>query len=101
MAGVDPALLEALRKHRIDLARELGVPAYVVATNKTLEEIAARRPRSLEALGDVSGMGPMRVATYGEAILRRSSASTTRERIAQRRIRPSMPPATSNDSPVR
>jgi ATP-dependent DNA helicase RecQ len=45
------------------------VPAYVVFPDRTLAEIAARRPRSLAALADVRGVGPARLDRYGEQFL--------------------------------
>jgi ATP-dependent DNA helicase RecQ len=46
------------------------VPAYVVAHDKTLLELARRRPRSLLELADVPGFGPTKIARYGERFLR-------------------------------
>jgi ATP-dependent DNA helicase RecQ len=64
------ALFEALRAHRAELARTAACPAYVVATDRTLAEIAELRPRSAAELAGVHGMGPARVAKYGEDLLR-------------------------------
>jgi ATP-dependent DNA helicase RecQ len=47
------------------LAQAADVPAYVVASNRTLMGIAAARPTSEEALLEVHGMGRQRVARYG------------------------------------
>jgi ATP-dependent DNA helicase RecQ len=66
----DSILFEALRTHRAALAREKSVPPYVIAPDRTLTEIAALRPRSPEELRMAHGMGPARVASYGDAILR-------------------------------
>lgn len=66
----DSILFEALRAHRAALAREKSVPPYVIAPDRTLTEIAALRPRSPEELRMAHGMGPARIASYGEAILR-------------------------------
>jgi superfamily II DNA helicase RecQ len=54
-----------------DLRRILadGKPAYVVATDAMLQEIAVARPRSLEQLRRVPGMGPKKLELYGPAIL--------------------------------
>jgi ATP-dependent DNA helicase RecQ len=67
--NVDPLLFERLRETRLDLAREKGVPAYVVCHDRTLVEIAAMRPSSLEALANIHGMGPARITSYGEPFL--------------------------------
>lgn len=73
-AGVDPSLFERLRATRLDLAREKGIPAYVVCHDRTLLEIAARKPQSMQALADVHGMGPARLESYGEPFLAAVSA---------------------------
>jgi DNA helicase-2/ATP-dependent DNA helicase PcrA len=64
----DP-LFEALRAWRSERARADGVPAYVIAHDATLAEIAARRPGSLGALRAVAGIGPAKVERYGEEIV--------------------------------
>jgi ATP-dependent DNA helicase RecQ len=74
----DATLFEALRVHRATVAGEAGVPAYVVAHDRTLAEIAARRPTRAEELGEIRGMGPVKIARYGEgflAIVRRFTES--------------------------
>jgi ATP-dependent DNA helicase RecQ len=60
---------ERLRTHRAQVARTKGVPAYVVAMDRTLLEMAARTPRSRTELLDVFGMGPARVEQYGDGFL--------------------------------
>jgi len=61
------ALLAVLKDLRRLLAD--GKPAYVVATDLTLRQVAAARPRSTEDLLRVPGMGPKKVELYGAAIL--------------------------------
>jgi ATP-dependent DNA helicase RecQ len=60
---------ERLRAHRAQIARARGVPAYVVALDRTLVEMAARSPGSRAELLDVFGMGPARVEAYGDGFL--------------------------------
>jgi ATP-dependent DNA helicase RecQ len=82
----DAVLFEALRTLRSEIARRDGVPAYVVFPDRTLIEIAVRRPRSIVALADVRGVGPVKLERYGEQFLSvvrtggdgRSSASPVR-----------------------
>ncbi|WP_300973261.1 DNA helicase RecQ [Sphingomonas sp. LHG3406-1] len=64
----DP-LFEALREVRRTLAKETGVPPYVIFHDSTLREIAAARPASLSELGRVQGVGAAKLERYGEAIL--------------------------------
>ncbi len=65
----DDGLLEGLRRWRRERASADGVPAYVVAHDTTLAEIADARPRSLPALRRVRGMGPTKLERYGAEIL--------------------------------
>ena len=67
--NVDLSLFERLRATRLDLARAKGVPAYVVCHDRTLLEIAAYKPASMEALAGIHGMGPARIERYGEPFL--------------------------------
>ena len=62
-------VFEKLRAHRASVARGRGVPAYVVALDRTLVEMALQPPRSREELLAVFGMGPSRVEAYGEGFL--------------------------------
>jgi ATP-dependent DNA helicase UvrD/PcrA len=68
-ADADPALVEALRKWRREVARDAGVPAYVVFGDETLRHIAAQRPASREGLARIPGLGPGRLDRYGAAVL--------------------------------
>jgi ATP-dependent DNA helicase RecQ len=63
------ALFDALRARRLDLARRDRVPPYVVASDRTLREVAEFRPRTIRALEGVFGVGPAKAAKYGEALL--------------------------------
>jgi ATP-dependent DNA helicase RecQ len=66
---VDASLFESLRATRLDIARAKGVPAYVICHDRTLIEMAAHRPTSMEALAEIFGMGPARIQSYGESFL--------------------------------
>ncbi|MEO6526092.1 MAG: ATP-dependent DNA helicase RecQ [Gemmatimonadaceae bacterium] len=65
----DARLLERLRALRTNIARAEKVPAYVVFPDRTLLEIAVRRPKSTYALGEIRGVGPMKIDKYGERFL--------------------------------
>ncbi len=69
LSSADPVLVGALRRLRMAIAKSEHVPAYVVFPDRTLVEIAVRRPRSLDALGAVHGVGPARLEKYGERLL--------------------------------
>ncbi|MEZ4332003.1 MAG: ATP-dependent DNA helicase RecQ [Myxococcota bacterium] len=61
---------EALRAHRLRVAQAEGVPSYVVASDRTLREIAALQPRTERALLSIHGIGEAKVRKYGEGFLR-------------------------------
>jgi ATP-dependent DNA helicase RecQ len=73
-AEVDTSLFESLRATRLDIARSKGVPAYVICHDRTLLEIAAYKPTSIEALSSIHGMGPARIASYAEPFLQTVNA---------------------------
>ncbi|HSO28728.1 MAG TPA: ATP-dependent DNA helicase UvrD2, partial [Candidatus Sulfomarinibacteraceae bacterium] len=62
-------LMAALREWRLTTARSDGVPAYVVAPDSLLLELADQRPTTIPALRRVKGIGPSRLARYGPEIL--------------------------------
>jgi len=68
-AGADPALLDALRALRRELAQAQNVPAYVVFHDATLYELARLRPGDESALRQVSGIGEHKLARYGARLL--------------------------------
>ena len=67
--GPTDPLFEALREVRRALAAEAGVPAYVVFHDSTLRGIAAARPGSLADLGQIDGVGEVKLQRYGPAML--------------------------------
>jgi ATP-dependent DNA helicase RecQ len=62
-------LFERLREWRAGVAREQGVPAYIIFGDATLRGIALTKPSSLEQLGTVSGVGEKKLESYGEGVL--------------------------------
>lgn len=69
MPAGDQQLFEKLRAARLELAKAQNVPPYVIFHDKTLQEIAARAPRSLAELAGLSGIGEKKLARYGETFL--------------------------------
>ena len=65
----DAPLFVALKSLRSEIARAEKVPAYVVFPDRTLAEIAVRRPRTLTALSEIKGVGPVKLDRYGERFL--------------------------------
>jgi ATP-dependent DNA helicase RecQ len=69
LGAQDQALFEALRALRAELAREQNLPAYVIFHDATLRAMAAQRPRDLDALARVNGVGASKLERYGERVL--------------------------------
>ena len=65
----DEKLWEALRERRLQLAREQGVPPYVVFHDASLRQMAERRPQTLEEFAQITGVGDTKLDRYGEAFL--------------------------------
>mgnify|MGYP001082914653 CR=1 FL=1 len=65
----DRELFEALRTWRGGVAREQGVPAYVVFNDATLRALAEHRPRALDDLDGITGIGAKKREAYGGAVL--------------------------------
>jgi ATP-dependent DNA helicase RecQ len=68
-AGVDADLLARLKAWRSEQARDQSVPPYVVFHDSTLSAIAASRPRDLDALSAIAGIGAKKLERYGPALL--------------------------------
>jgi len=64
-----PELLEALKSWRLKEARRRRIPAFRILTDKTLESLAAHRPRNEAELLAIKGIGPTIVEKYGEALV--------------------------------
>ncbi len=67
--GLEAGLFERLRALRKTLADERGVPAYVIFSDRTLEDMTLRSPRSLDELLAVHGVGQKKLIAYGDAFL--------------------------------
>lgn len=70
--ALEPAareVFEALRGWRTSVAREKGIPPYMVFSDATLVGIVEARPGSVSALGLISGVGRKKLAEYGEGLL--------------------------------
>jgi len=62
-------LLSRLKALRLAIAQELGIPAYTVFHDRTLIELAERRPSSLDALSSVHGVGTAKLQKFGQRFL--------------------------------
>ena len=68
-APADAPLLAKLKQLRAGLAQEKGVPAYVIFPDRTLLELAAQRPRSLDEMHQIHGIGQAKLDRFGQAFL--------------------------------
>ena len=69
LSVADAQLREYLREWRRNMARELGVAAFVVLHDTALDALCAAKPSTLQALRAVSGFGDKKVERYGQEIL--------------------------------
>jgi ATP-dependent DNA helicase RecQ len=67
--GVDEKLFEGLRTKRADIARAKSVPAYIIFSDKTLKDIALKKPVTMEQFAEVFGVGAMKLKDYGEIFI--------------------------------
>ena len=67
--AADSRLLQALKELRAQLAKKANVPAFVVFSNATLEDMAEKHPRTMEELLAVSGIGIVKAQRYGKPFL--------------------------------
>jgi ATP-dependent DNA helicase RecQ len=67
--SAEEQLFQELRKWRAEEARKLGMPPYIVATDKVLRAVVASRPATEEDLRNVPGFGPAKAAKYGPGLL--------------------------------
>jgi ATP-dependent DNA helicase RecQ len=65
----DAPLLSALKAKRRALAEQQGMPAYIVFADRTLIEMAERRPATLDQMASISGVGAKKLESYGAAFL--------------------------------
>jgi ATP-dependent DNA helicase RecQ len=65
----DKELFDRLRTLRRSIADEKGVPAFMVFSDATLQDMAGKKPRTLTAMLDVSGVGERKLEQYGELFL--------------------------------
>jgi len=65
----DAPLLSALKAKRRGLAEAQRVPAYIIFTDRTLIEMAEKRPQNLDGMAQIGGIGAKKLETYGNAFL--------------------------------
>ena len=68
-SDVDPELVESLRAWRLETAKEMSVPAYVIFSDATLTALAEARPTEMSQLLGIPGIGPVKVERFGGELL--------------------------------
>ena len=65
----DAPLLSGLKAKRRELAETAGVPAYIIFNDKTLVEMAQKRPINLDAMAQINGVGAKKLENFGNTFL--------------------------------
>lgn len=65
-SGSRPELYERLKALRFEIARDEGVPAFMVFTNAALTDMSEKMPRNIDEFLEISGVGERKAAEYGE-----------------------------------
>ena len=103
--GYDTELFEQLREQRLRLAREAGVPPYVIFHDSSLADMARYYPQSADSLAQMQGVGAVKQERYGDAFLaviraycaERGIAEKPKAGAATRATRPAVPVKTRRD----
>ena len=85
VAEEDAPLLSALKGRRRELAQAQGVPAYVVFPDRTLIEMAERRPQTVDEMARIQGVGAVKLERYGADFLRVITGATPQQQHPARR----------------
>jgi ATP-dependent DNA helicase RecQ len=70
ISDIDEPLWQALRAARMAIAKEQGVPPYVIFHDATLLEILRSKPQTTSEMANVSGVGAMKLQRYGPAFIK-------------------------------
>jgi len=69
MSSEDGELLSRLKSLRMDFAKQLGKPAFVVFSDATLIDMISKKPKTRDDMLEVSGVGPSKLEKFGDAFL--------------------------------
>jgi len=92
------ALFALLRQKRKEMADEAGVPPYVIFSDRTLTEMSAYYPQSVESLLNISGVGQVKLEKYGDAFLEVIKMYCEKHGLAERALTPSPSPKGRGES---
>ena len=77
LGAADRPVFESLREWRAGVAKEQGMPAYIVFGDATLRALAEHRPTTLDDLDGITGIGAKKREAYGAAVLEVIAASAS------------------------
>jgi ATP-dependent DNA helicase RecQ len=72
-------LIELLRNWRKQVADRERVPTYLICQDKTFEHLVILRPRTVEELVNIFGLGPVKIAKYGAELIAQLTEEGSRE----------------------
>jgi ATP-dependent DNA helicase RecQ len=79
--AVDDILLTSLKSLRLRLAKERRLPAYLIFSDRTLLDMAARRPRNRAEFANVNGVGAAKLGEFSDVFLAAIAAHSTIEQV--------------------
>ena len=82
----DMPLFSALKAKRRELAETAGVPAYIIFNDKTLVEMAQKRPTNLDEMAQINGVGAKKLENFGNAFLEVITGKTEQLHPSRRKI---------------
>lgn len=65
----DKGLFEALRATRLELSKELGMPPYIIFPDASLQDMAEKKPKTIEEFKEIKGVGEKKLKSYGKLFL--------------------------------
>ncbi len=69
LSAQESARMRAIKDWRLEYARRLDMPAFLVFSNRTLEDLARKAPGTLAELEEVYGLGPQKIEVFGKELL--------------------------------
>jgi len=69
MSAEESARMKAIKDWRLEYARSQDMPAFMVFSNRTLEDLARKNPETLTGLEEVYGLGPQKIEAFGKELL--------------------------------
>ena len=82
----DTPLFSALKAKRRELAETAGVPAYIIFNDKTLVEMAQKRPTNLDEMAQINGVGAKKLENFGNAFLEVITGKTEQVHPSRKKI---------------